>query len=242
MEIYLTEDDKQLINDIITRYHESLNHCESAEKLVNVGMPFMEAMKSIAPNVDFGDIENIATIFFRLNLEVREIGLKQLKTMSNEYEPKYIRIFQRINILYCLYQKRLIVFNCQPISEITLPKIESTDNGIRYYINENKLSQFVKDYHQANILPSVELESYSKNGFVSIEELRFRKERKIAIVSLIVAIIAVLVAIGISIYSKTKLDDNQYNKLIKAIQSTHVNQEDTIVATSACDSIIDNKN
>lgn len=220
MDFYFNNDDKILVQKIVNEYHDSLNRCSSKEKLIDVGLSFDAAFKDLHSSLYFGDIEGIAAIVFPLDFVIRGAGIKRLRESANEMEPKYIKVYQRLILLYELYQKRLIIFNTQPIFSVNLPKVDSKENALRYHINENKIAQFVRDFHEAKILPSTELEYLANNDFLSQEQIRFNKERKIAITSLIIAFIAVIVAIIIpfivSRYTETTIAHEQINNIINS--------------------------
>lgn len=245
-----SDDEKLIIKLIVNKYKDSLVSCSDKNELAEIGYKFAELVTCDFSHVYFCDLEGYATIVFcdeRIN---RSMSSEQQLQLSNEYSPKHIRILQRIYFIKNLIDSRLIVMNNDPCPS-ELPEIEDTRLALRFPVKEESISNFIKEYHEARMLPTFELEKIFKNNFKDDEQIRYENQLTIAntelniakkqlkkancsiIISIFGLIIAVVVPCLLNTFTTNKINNEQ---IIEVKNSLQINQKEI---SNRLDTIVD---
>lgn len=230
--IKFSDDDKKTVERIINIYKESLASCSTNRGLADIGYEFTALVTWGKETVDFWACNNgMKMVFFDRFYEPKE-------KLLNEFSPKYIRVLQRIHFIKNLYDSRLIVMNTDTCL-FDVPPNDWKENVLRFHINENSITKFIKEYYRARILPTYELQELFNNNFKDEEQIRYEKQLKKANysiwISLLGLIIAVIVPFIINACTTNTINNEQIIEMKHSIETNQKeisNRLDKLVKTT----------
>lgn len=243
--IKFSDDDKKTVELIINKYKESLASCSDYKELAEIGYEFTELVTWGLGNVNIRTWKEYAAIVFYDPEITKTIPFEQQKKLSNKYSPKYIRILQRIYFIRNLIASQLVVINSNSLL-FTLFEIKDDELALRFPLKEVSMSNFIKEYHEARILPTSELQELFNNNFKDEEQIRYEKQIRIANrglkkanysiwISLLGLIIAVIVPFIINACTTNTINNEQIIEMKHSIETNQKeisNRLDKLVKTT----------
>ena len=132
--------------------------------------------------------------------------------------PFQTDLLQAILFLKMLEENNLIIVtnNFRDIE-----KLHSFDgqDGSFVYVQDERIEKYIKYFLYSDILPTTTLIEIYNNKFETEDKRRYKEQRCISWIAIVVAII-----IGfISIYKDTEIDKEQYNKVIDKMECINKN-------------------
>lgn len=94
-------------------------------------------------------------------------------------------------------------------------------------IFHSKVAKLFEKYSNSYLYPTTELKDYVDRGFKTKHDCEFKSQQKVAIISIIVAIIVCIITMFVNCHCSkqaTKLDVMQYENLIKSINYSATNE------------------
>lgn len=224
---YLDETTKQVVTFIVEKY---LNDITKYKDNHSVHANGMGTVLSEILNVQFqcAILEDGHGFIVRFKQSSsQKLSVKEnINRQANNGFIKYSKILQVINFLYRLCEERLILFaeeNSQPKYIPQYKEMALEERGtMEFPIVNNTLNQFIRSHYYSHIFPTEILVAFKNKGYKTVEKERAEASECLGNLGIISAIaIAVMSPLLMTHCSNTQIEENQYNKLIEAIECSH---------------------
>ncbi|MBD5287099.1 MAG: hypothetical protein HDS27_06185 [Bacteroides sp.] len=227
---FLDSTTKDVVKLIVEKYQKDISTYSNSTQIhsLNIGIGFTELINDITNCVILStgrDSKSFGIKFTTNNNKGFSSVLESTTFHANKGVVLETQVLQIIDFLIRLKDEGVILFTQidfgKPIKKPTYKSLVPENNGTMFFtIQEKRINEFIDEIYYSNIIPTVGLIGFKKRDYKTIDQEQFESSQCLSYIGVIAAIIiAILSPILMTYCSTSTINENQFNSLIKVIQS-----------------------
>lgn len=220
---------ERIVVELIVQKYKKRQHelqTDTSAFVCDMSISFRELLNSLPGKYSFG--KKNGDLCYRMDLDIKKqsaiVNVKERTRIINNYSlPFQIELLQAIIFLKMLEENNLIIVinNFRDVEE--LHSFDGEERGFFVYIQDERIEKYIKYFLYSDIIPSTTLIEIYNNKFETEDKRRYKGQRCISWIAIIVSVLIGLASIFISIYKDIKIDKFQYNELINKMECINNN-------------------
>lgn len=227
---YMDDTTRNVVSLIVSKYKEDCSNLKyfPTKQVDGIGISFIELIETLTGCKILRDGTYFGIkLHFEDCLKFEDISLQVAHHGNNGFLIQ-TKALQIINFLFQLYKEGLIIlpeFALSKMYRIYKGSTFDKNKDMFYPIKNNEINVFISKAYYSHLCPTLTLINFS-DKFETAEQKRFSKNVKLGYSGIIAALI---IALGspwlMTKFSKTTIEDRQFNDIIYAIQTDTLNTE-----------------
>lgn len=220
--------ERTVVELIVQKYKKKQHELRTNNStfVFNMSISFRELFNSLPGKYSFGERTGSLCYCIDLDIEKKLSAIEDIKERvrikNNYYLPFQTDLLQAILFLKILEENNLIiVINNFRDTE----KLHSFDGqeGFFAFVQDERINQYIRYFLYSDILPTTTLIEIYDNKFETEDKRRYKEQRCISWIAIVVSIIIGIASIFISICKDTEIDEEQYNGVIDKMECINKN-------------------